>query len=294
MLAKADNVAARNTTEAVVPAGCPDFAAPDDKKVCRVTGGNEPLRIEHQSLVRSSLGRLNTGLDAIQLGVGIELLVLLVGAGPSEGGSEQRDASIIDRRFLVLGDNNDGRRRDRHTRVLVRGCLDAARHHQPDMNAVFHPVGIDTRKEPFDELIGGDVHFEIERPCAFVKPRQMRPKKRNTAIMEAKALPNSIAKDEARIEDGHRRLRARYQFTVDRDENIRISRVVFVSVRTVTQVQSPLSALIASTLNLQRTPVPNTGAIAETVEIHATHFGKIGLYTLILRRDPLFCRTRCA
>ena len=37
---------------------------------------------------------------------------------------------------FVFGDDDDGRRRDRHARILIGRCLDAARHHQADVHAV--------------------------------------------------------------------------------------------------------------------------------------------------------------
>jgi len=78
----------------------------------------------------------------------------------------------------MFRNDHNGRRRDRHTRILVGGGLDTARHHQADMDAVLHPVGIDAGEQPFDKLIGRHVHLEIERTRAFIEAGQMGPLRR--------------------------------------------------------------------------------------------------------------------
>ena len=61
-----------------------------------VTGRDKALRIQHQRLVRSGLGRLDAGGDAVKLAVRIELLVLHRRIAATDMDGEQTDA-ILDR-----------------------------------------------------------------------------------------------------------------------------------------------------------------------------------------------------
>src|SRR5436190_15243042 len=66
VLAEADQVAAGNARNAVLPGRRPDFAAPHNEEVGGVAGGDKAQRIEHERLVGAGVHGLHASSDAIE------------------------------------------------------------------------------------------------------------------------------------------------------------------------------------------------------------------------------------
>ncbi len=64
-------------------------------------------------------------------------------------------ASISGLRQLPFGNDDDRRAADRQARILIGRALDAARHHQADMHALAHAVGLDHVEQPRRERVAG-------------------------------------------------------------------------------------------------------------------------------------------
>ena len=65
------------------------------------------------------------------------------------------------------------------------------------MHAILHIVGVETSKDLFDELIGREADIHEDGLGTLIEPFDMLTQESNTAIMEAQALPDAIAQDEA-------------------------------------------------------------------------------------------------
>ncbi len=133
-----------------------------------VARGDEAAVVEHQRLVRSGLHRLDAGENAIELRMGVQLLVLLRRPGtPDMDGKEPNPTGEhLRSRPFPFGNDDDGRSPDCQPRILIGRAFDAAGHHQPDMDAVDHAVGFDHIEEPRLEGLAGE---------ADVDPQHLRP-----------------------------------------------------------------------------------------------------------------------
>ncbi len=80
----------------------------------------------------------------------VELLILFGRAGAADVDSEQIEplGEHFRPRDFPFGNDDDRRLADCQSRVLIGRALDAARHHQPDMDAILHRVGFDGVKQP--------------------------------------------------------------------------------------------------------------------------------------------------
>ena len=81
----------------------------------------------------------------------VDLLVLHCRIAAADVDGEQLEPALVrppDQRLLILGDDDDGRRRDHDARVLIGRRAHAARDHQPDMDAVVMPIGVERLVEP--------------------------------------------------------------------------------------------------------------------------------------------------
>src|SRR3954468_20148042 len=89
LVAYAEHVAAGDAAEAVRAVRRPYLAPAYDEEVCRVAGGDEALRVEHQRLVVAGLVGLDARGDVVQLAVPVELRVEGVGRGTPHVHGEQ-------------------------------------------------------------------------------------------------------------------------------------------------------------------------------------------------------------
>ena len=200
-----------------------------------VAGRHEPLGVEHERLVGAGLGGLDAGEDAVELGVGVELRVLHVrGPAPDVHGEQAQPLrEHLRPRRLVLRDDHDGGPADAGARILVRGALESARHHQPHVRPFGHLVGAQGLVERLPE--GGTVKtdVQVDRLRRLEQPRQVRIEEGDAPLVHAQALPDAIPQDEPGVEHRDHRLRARQQRTVDVDLYVLVARVLRAVVRAV-------------------------------------------------------------
>ena len=200
--------AARDPAEAIFAAGGPNLALADDEEVRRIAGRDESMRVEHQRFVGTRLGRLDRGEDAVELRVRVDLLVLNRRVAAADVDGEELEPALIDRRvgLLVLGDDDDGGSADHDARILVRRGANAARHHQPDMDALFHAVGVERVVKPLRQLLSRQADVHCDRLGAFEQPVEVAVEEGELAPVDPQALPHAVAKHEAAVEHRHDRL----------------------------------------------------------------------------------------
>ena len=129
---------------------------------------------------------------------------------------------------LYSGMIDDGGRPDRYPRVLVRRALHAARHHQADVDAVDHAVGLKGAVELVGEICRRHPDVERDRRRTLVEPPKMAIEECRVAIVDAKPLPHAVAEHEACVEHRDDGLGARPQLAVDRHEDAVVSWIVDV------------------------------------------------------------------
>jgi hypothetical protein len=193
------------------------------------------VRVEHECLVVARLGGLDAGGDAVELGVGVQRRVLYVGIAAPYVSREQAHTALdgLRQRLLVLGDDHDRGPGDRHPWVLVRGGLDAARHHEADVHPVVHVIGGEKLVEAPAELGLVEVDLEVQGLHAFEESLEVALEKQHRVSLHPEALPDPVTEDEARIEHGDHRLPAVSMLAVDIDEDIAVAIVGGVFVRSL-------------------------------------------------------------
>ena len=131
--------------------------------------------------------------------MGIEFLVLHVGRATPDVHRVKLEAALefIGARGFVFGDDHNGGGRDGHPRILIGRGLDAAGHHQADVHAIGHPVGIEAIEQALDQFLRCDADIHEDRLGPFIEPLDVGAQKRNAAADHAQAFPHAIAKDEA-------------------------------------------------------------------------------------------------
>ena len=186
------------------------------------------MRVQHQRFVGAGFGCLDAGGDAVELAVAVELRVLHVGIAATHVHGEQ--AQALRQRFglgdLELRDDHHGRRAHGDARVLVGRALHAARHHQPQMHAVAHAVGVQRGVERLRQL--RTIHADIQRDRfrALVQPVEVFVEKDRVPVDHPQTFPHAIAQHETAVEYRHRGFGPRFQRPVDPDADVRIARVV--------------------------------------------------------------------
>ena len=199
----------------------------------RVASGDEAAVVEHQGFVGAGLHRLDAGEDAIELGVGVELLVLLGRAGAPHVDGEERKAARQHFRpgQLPLGDDDDRRGADGQARILVGRALHAARHHQADVHAVAHGVGLDDVEQARRERLAGHADVDAQHLGAVPQAVEVPVEEGDAPAVEPEAFPDAVAEDEAGIEHGDLGVRTADEFAVDADEDVVVARVADVILR---------------------------------------------------------------
>ena len=128
--------------------------------------------------------------------------------------------------------DDDGRRADRQTRILIGRALDAAGHHQADMDAVGHAVGLDDIEQPRLEGVAGEADVDPQHLRPVPQTVEMAIEEGDAAIDQPQALPDAVAEHEARIKHGHLRRGPGHERPVDADQDRVIARVAEVILRT--------------------------------------------------------------
>ncbi len=126
-------------------------------------------------------------------------------------------------RDLVLGGDHHRCGAERIARILVDRGLQPARHHQPDMGAVGHPIGVQGALDGRHDMVPAQADVEIDRPRPSEQPVQVRLEEQQPALVQPQAFPDPVAKGEPRVEHRHHRLGARDQRAVHIDEHIRVA-----------------------------------------------------------------------
>ena len=114
---------------------------------------------------------------------------------------------------------------DHDARILVGRRANAARHHQPDVDALVHAVRVERVVKPRRQLVARQADVHGDRLGALEQPVEMAVEEGELAPVDAQALPHAVAEHEAAIEHRHDRLCARLQLAVDVDEDRRVPRV---------------------------------------------------------------------
>ena len=74
--AQVDHLLAGHPVHAVIPGRGPNLAPAHDKEIAGIGRVHEPMRVEHQGLVRARLLGLKAGQNAVELGMRIVFRVL--------------------------------------------------------------------------------------------------------------------------------------------------------------------------------------------------------------------------
>ena len=190
--------------ETVLAARGPHLAAAHDKKVRRVAGGDEAVRVEHQCLVRSRLGRLDAGGDAVELGVRVELRILHVrGTAPHVHGEQSQTArKRLGARQLVFRNDDHGGWPDASRADPGRGALHPARDHQADVDTVVMWLARACGTAP---RVSAARSMPMSRSMALAASYRRPGAGRGTRCgpVHPQSLPHAVAQDEPRVEDRH-------------------------------------------------------------------------------------------
>ena len=162
----------------------------------------------------------------------VEFLVLHIRTAAAHVHGEELQAALGDlgARRLVLGNDDDGGRTDRHAWILVWRALQAARDHQTNVDAVAHLVRGEAGEEALHQLRRSQPDVDAQRVRAFVEAVEVLVEERDAAVDDAQALPHAVSEHEACIQHRDCRLGARHQLSVDRDQYVRVARIVDVGV----------------------------------------------------------------
>ncbi len=104
---------------------------------------------------------------------------------------------------LPLGDDDDRRGADGQARILVGRALDAARHHQADVHAVAHGVGLDDVEQARRERLAGQADVDAQHLGAVPQAVEVLVEEGDAPAVEPEALPDAVAEHEAGIEHGN-------------------------------------------------------------------------------------------
>ena len=162
--------------------------------------------------------------------MGVELLVLNGRVAAADMDGEELEPALVHvgRRLLVFGDDDDGGVADDDARVLVRRRAHPASHHQADVHALVHAVGVERLVEPLRQLLARQADVHRDRLRALEQPIEMPVEEGEPPLVDAQPLPHAVAEHEPGIEDRHDRLVARLQLAVHVDEDRRVPRVGYV------------------------------------------------------------------
>src|SRR5690606_21817926 len=119
--AQLNDIAAGDAAKAIIPAAGPHFPFANNEEMCAVTGGDKPVRVKHQRFVCACLSRLNTSSYAIQFTMRVKFGVLHCRIAAPDMHGEKADAILHSawQGFLIFRDDDYGRGRDHHARVLI-------------------------------------------------------------------------------------------------------------------------------------------------------------------------------
>lgn len=120
---------------------------------------------------------------------------------------------------------------DGQARVLIGRALDAARRHQPDVDAVAHAVGLDDVEESPLQGFTRKPEVDAQHFRAVPEPVEMALEEGDAAVDETQALPNAVAEHKAGVEHGHFGFRAGRQHPVDADQHRIVARVADIILR---------------------------------------------------------------
>ena len=123
---------------------------------------------------------------------------------------------------LVLGNDHDRGRPDRHARILVGRALDAARDHQPHVHAVVvMPLARERVVDRLRQLGAVQADVEHHRLRAFEQPVEVGVEEQRVAASHAQPLPDAVAEHEAAVEHRHHGLGPGLQRAIDPDPDVR-------------------------------------------------------------------------
>ena len=225
--AERNDIGAGDAVEAIFAAGGEHRAASHEEEVGGVTARHKAVGVEHQRFVRAGLDGFEQRTDQIEPAMRVEPHVEHLGGRATDGGGEQRKPARDDfwARFLVVGNNNDGRRASGVARVLVHRLLWPARDHEADMHAGLHPICGKGLVQCRDDLVPRHADVERDGAGALEQPVEMGIEKQKPALVQAQALPHAIAQHETGVEDRHLGLRTRHDSAVQIDKRVLVARI---------------------------------------------------------------------
>ena len=218
-VANLDDVGARDSVEAVGTGRCQHSPVSYGEEVGCIAGRDKSPVVKHQCLVGSRLDRLVECHDVVETRMRVERHVEHVRPAGANCRREQRKARFQDFRIrlLVFGDDGDCRSRHRVAGILVRGLLQAARDHQPDMDAglACHSIPFKRCFESGTHVIAGHSNVDVDRSRAHEQAVQMAVHECKPSAMHPEPFPDAVAQDPASVKDRDQCLFAGHEVAVE-------------------------------------------------------------------------------
>ncbi len=137
----------------------------------------------------------------------------------------QSDRARRDKRRFIFGEDHNARPPQRVARVLIDRALHAARHHQADVRAVGHAVGVETPPNRRREAFAVQPDIQTDRRRAREQPVEMEVEKHQRALVQSDALPHPVAHRKPGVENRYGGLGARRQIAVNGHNHVVIARI---------------------------------------------------------------------